>query len=1812
MNEASESLEGIAIIGLSGRFPGAKNITEFWQNIAAKRECISFFDERELRESGIDPNGRTNPNYVPARGILEDAELFDAEFFGFSAREAEITDPQHRLFLEQAWLALENSGYSPESYNGRIGIYGGSSGMSPYFDKNIRDNRAWRELSGDYLLAIANDKDFLATRVAYKLNLTGPALTIQTACSTSLVATSLACQSLLNYQCDMALAGGVSLAVPQKAGYLYLEGMILSPDGHCRAFDQNARGTVPGNGVGIVVLKRLEDAIADGDWIHAVIKGSAINNDGSLKVGYTAPSIEGQAEVIAEAIALAEVEPETISLIEAHGTGTQLGDPCEIAALTSVFRETTDKKEFCAIGSVKTNIGHLDSAAGIAGLIKTALALEHKLLPPSLHFSQPNPQIDFANSPFYVNTETRQWNAGETPRRAQVSSFGVGGTNAHMVLEEAPERESSDPGKRALQLLLLSAKTEPALERACLNLSEHLNNNPQINLADAAYTLAMGRSSFNYRRVVCCSSKEDAYRKLVDGDASKESFCFLNDRPVAFLFPGQGSQYVNMGAFLYESEPVFREQIDLCSELLSPTLGLDLRSVLYPDLAPRSSLEHNSETSRIKNVFAPNTSARELLQDGAIAQPAIFAVEYAAAKLWMSWGVHPTATLGHSIGEYTAACLAGVFSLEDALSVLAARGRLMQEMPPGAMLAVFLPQDETRELLTEELSLATINGPSNCVVSGPVLAVEALQSRLEQHRAEYRRLEVSRAFHSQMMEPILERFARALEQYLLSPPQIPLISNVTGTWITQEVTDPKYWVAHLLQTVQFDSGLQQLLKQPDWLLLEVGPGRTLTSLARRHPHKAPEQIALNCLPRAQEAEEQCRVQVLTTLGQLWLSGVKIDWAGFYQGERRRRLPLPGYPFQGEVFWAEPQGMRWGESGEQRRSSHPSLSFSHPALLVKNPDIADWFYVPSWKRSPITKIKKQENEKYFWLAFSDSCGIAEPALAGLTREGHDVILVRAGAEFAKNSETQYTLNPAEPGDYDALLNSLPRIPERIVHLWSLTDTEFPAGRETLLDLGLYSLLFLGQALAKQNVAQPIQIDVVHNEVQDVTGSETLSPAKAPLLAPVLVLPQDLPNIATRSIDVELSENLKPAEKKQLAGMLEKELLQPATEKFVAYRGNRVRRLVQIFEPVPLFGRDNLKHNLKHNLKLRLGGVYLISGGLGNIGLTLGKYLAREFRAKLVLVGRSQIPPRSGEATRGDASPDRKLRALEAIEAMEELGAEVLTVSADVADRGEMEEAIAIAEESFGPINGVFHAAGLTRQDCFRPISSITKTDSDRQLRSKGGGVQVLSAIFSERNTNLDFAIAFSSLSTVLGGERFVGYAAANLFMDALCLDPTVTAGDIPWTAVNWDGWEFGSEKRSNISNHLALTPSEGMEAMARILSANLRRVVVSTGDLEARINQWAMVEGPMASPGKAKTGTAPVAHSRPNLTNTYRAPSSELERKLADIWQEFFSIASLGVDDDFFDLGGDSLLAVQLTASISSTFATAVTAHTLLNAPTIALLAAAINSTGSDCQTLLPTPMVEVQRGSSGLPLFLVHPAGGYVYFYRHHAAAMGKEQPVYGFQDVSLAGETQLYSVEDMAARYQTALREFQPEGPYFLGGSSFGGTIAFEMARQLHALGEEIPLLALIDSPMAGGMQSKLVGEADILAYLLLLGAGVSVNSEQLQEMTPEERSLYFAEHGAAAKSLLDPDNFRPFAQLFQSHMDALENYRPQTYPGRVVFFRAMERDPFTPSNPESGWHTVALGGLVVREVPGNHITMNFPPHVSYIADGLREYLQS
>ena len=1474
--EASLNIEdSIAIVGMDGRFPGAKNINEFWDNLKHGRESITHFSDEELLAIGVDEKIISDPNYVKAGAFLEDIDLFDANFFGYNPKEASAIDPQHRIFLECAYSALENAGYNPDKYTGKIGIFAGV-GWNNYLLFNLDRDEDFFKTALGYQTVIGNEKDFLTTRISYLLNLKGISLDIQTACSTSLVATSMACQSLLTYQSDMALAGGISIASLKKTGYLYQEGGILSPDGHCRAFDAEAQGTVPGSGVGIVVLKRLEDALADRDCIHAIIRGSAINNDGGDKIGYTAPSIDGQAEVIAEALALAGVEPETISYIETHGTGTVLGDPIEIAALSQVFGDENK----IALGSVKTNIGHLDAAAGITGLIKTVLALKHQEIPPSLHFQQPNPKINFANSPFYVNTELKKWQTAGYPRRAGVSSFGIGGTNVHVVLEESSiisHQSSVELNGTCTNLLVISAKTESALEKVTDNLVEHLNKHPELDLGDVAYTLQMGRKEFNYRRMVVGKDIKDMAialqnrqpQRVLTHRTQQERYTTI------FMFPGQGSQYVNMGKELYETEPVFREWIDRCCRLLEPELGLDLRESIYP-----ADGECNTATEKLKQTK--------------IAQPAIFTIEYALAQLWMSWGIKPEAAIGHSIGEYVAATIAGVFSLEDALHLVARRGKLIQQMPTGSMLAVSLSETEAKEVLTNELSLAASNGSNLSVISGSDKAIALLETQLKDKGIECRHLHTSHAFHSSMMDDAIAPLAETVGKVELNPPQMPFISCVTGTWITpQEATNPHYWAKHMRETVRFAAGVEELLQDSNCILLEVGAGRTLSTFVRHNSTRATGQIVLSSLPHPKETTGDCSF-ILNMLGRLWLAGVAIDWGDFSASQQYRRVPLPTYPFERQRYWIEPnppyqRGIKGGSN------------------------IADWFYIPTWKALPLVNPSSKSKESY--LIFAERSPVSEQIIEQLSKQG-EITAVYSGEQFDRDND-KYAIDPNKPEDYQRLFKAIAEsgnIPIKIIYLWSITPLS--KGRESE---SFFHLLYLSQALDRQQPKHEIEIIVATKNFYDVIGNETLSYNSATVLGALKVIPQEYAYLDCRQVDFDLGEST-------YLEQLISEFTNDSADKCVAYRNHR--RWVQSFEAISL--------NTKESSKLKQGGVYLITGGMGGIGLTLAEHIARTVQAKLILLGRSTLPKKEtwDEWLANHDAEDSISQKISKIKNLQTLGAEVLPLSADVCNYDSMEQAIALAMEKFGTINGVIHAAGIAGGSM---IQLKTPEVAESVFAPKVTGTLVLYEIL--KSIDLDFTVLCSSLTSIVGGFGQADYCAANAFLDAFARNNRKTI------SINWDAWqEVGMAVNTEVPTEMkqwqednlqyGLLPTEAIEVFDRILNSGLSQVIVSTQDLARAIAE--------NNNFLANYQTQVLSTSQQNLSQNYVAPSKEIEKTIAKIWQEVIGFEKIGIHDNFFELGGHSLLAVQVTSRLRETFKLDLPLRTLLfETPTIAQLAAVI-------------------------------------------------------------------------------------------------------------------------------------------------------------------------------------------------------------------------------------------------------------------------------
>ena len=1491
----------IAIVGMAGRFPGAKTVGELWRNLRDGVEALTFWSDEELLANGVDPARLSDPNYVKACFYLPDQGNFDAGFFEVNPREAELTDPQQRIFLEVAWETLEDAGIDPGRFDGSIGVFA-SAARTHYMTEHLLPNPAVLERMGIVNVYLANEKDFLATRVSYKLDLKGPSVTVATACSSSLVGLHLGSQALLSGECDVVLAGGICLAALSPAGYHYVDGGVFAPDGHVRAFDKRAGGQVGGNGVAMVALKRLEDALADGDTIRAVVRGSALDNDGVQKVSFSAPGVDGQARVIAEALEVADVEPDTIGYVEAHGTGTSLGDPIEIRALTRAWRQWTDRTGFCPIGSLKTNVGHLDAGAGAAGVIKAALALQHGLIPPSLNYDEPNPEIDFERSPFFVNTELRPWPRGATPRRAAVSSFGMGGTNAHVILEEAPELEPTSPS-RGLELLCVSARSDRPLEAATGNLAKHLEGHREHALADVAYTTQLGRKAFRRRRVVLATDRVDAANALRKLDQRQSFTGTASDKPlrVAYLFTGQGAQHPNMLRGLYESERIFKNELDRCCDQLAGHMGRDLREQLFP-------------------AAGAEAAAAEQLARTENTQPALFAVEWALAQLWTHWGVTPAAMLGHSIGEYVAACVAGVFSLEDALSLVAARGRAIGALPAGgAMLAVHLDEGQLTARLGagDGVEIAAINAAELCVVSGPQDAVAALEAELSAGGVSTRRLRTSHAFHSALMDPCLDEFREAVRAVQLSAPRQKLVSCTSGTWLTAEqATDPEYWVRHLRQPVRFADGLATL-DTGDRALLEVGPGETLASLAKLGGVRGP----VVASARHPKDERDDREVLLMALGRLWVHGVDVDWGALHGDEVRRKVPLPTYPWEHQRYWIDPPK---ADGRAQRKTQREA-------------DPADWFYTPSWRRCPLavgagaspTSAKRLAGR---WWLFPDRPTDGSEGRAAELREA----LEQSGAE----------VTVVEARTVAALRAELDRggVPDRIVDLRGLDPQgeRTPQRLEQAQVVGFESLMALGQALAERDLDREVRIDVLTTGMQDVTGGELRDPEKATVLGVCKAICAELTGVRCRSVDLEETT---PTD------TLVSELVGSGHERTVAWRGPH--RWAFEYAPVRLEDRAAGAGRLAGD------GCYLVTGGLGGIGLALAELLAREARAKLVLTGRAGLPDRSAWdawlAEHGaDDSTSRRIRA---VRSLEELGSEVLVCAADAADEAAMAAAVAAARERFGTVRGVIHSAGLPGAGL---LSLKTREEAAAVLAPKVRGTQVLERLLADEP--LDFFVLCSSLATAVTAVGQVDYFAANAYLDAWAHAERARRPERATVSINWDAWnQAGMAVDTAVPEamragreealKLGLTNEEGRDALLRILSGDLAQVLVSTRDLSTRIleheEELAIADetsGPESDgTGVQASGSGSEGYARPALSVDFRAPTTPTEEQVVAVWGDLLGIAGVGIDDPFFELGGNSLLMMQLSVRLKSLFGVSMPIKALFDTPTVRSLAERIDS-----------------------------------------------------------------------------------------------------------------------------------------------------------------------------------------------------------------------------------------------------------------------------
>ena len=1521
--------QDIAVISMACRFPGAVTPEDFWSNLCAGVDSISDFSDEELEQP--DAPLRHDPSYVKSGAVLADIAGFDAEFFGFSDKEAALLDPQQRLLLECAWEAMERAGIAPGGDAGRIGVYAGSSASSYFLNNVVATHPVTEATLAEYQENLANDRNFLATRIAYRLQLTGPAINVQTACSTGLVVVHMACQSLRAGECEVALAGSVALKIPQKTGYLFEEGMIRSPDGRCRAFDAQAEGTLFGNGAGMVLLKPLVAAQADGDPILAVIKGSAVNNDGALKVGYTAPSVVGQAAVVEAALVAAAVDPRTIEYVEAHGTGTRLGDPIEIAALTRAYTRrgwepaNAPAPQHCAIGSVKANIGHLDEAAGIAGFIKTVLTLQHKAIPPSLHFHTPNPEIDFANSPFRVSTQLTPWLASRemaTPRRAGVSSFGMGGTNCHIVLEEAPTDVAASPAApeaitvSSRHLLVLSAASQPGLRDLVGRYRGLLIEQPATDLTSLCATAATGRIHFPYRCAVVAASAPELAGKLeaLPLPRTLAAADSTGHGKIAFLFTGQGAQYLGMAHQLYSSSAPFRAAVDRCAAILDPVLPEPLLSVLFA-------------------AEAGDTEKAALLTQTRYTQPALFTVEFALAELWQSWGIMPDLVMGHSLGEYVAACVAGVFELEDALHIVAERGRLIQALPAGGgMLAVALDEAQVEQYLQAhdgQACIAAINGAVSTVVSGELATLERLAEQLREQGVRHKRLDVSHAFHSAALEPMLEPFATALGGLRLSSARIPVISNVTGEVVSDALLDPGYWVKHTRQAVRFADGIQTLRRQQVGIILEIGPTPALLGMVAEiaeHLGWDTEADAPLLLPSLRRGQDDWS-QLVGSLGQLYERGCAINWSGLYSDQAWRKQVLPTMPFQRKQCWVERKPLNrlpdqhslqaalqqaaqrlfaLGKLTEEQLGIVPLLAAELQQQASDDqaaPSWRDLLYAPVWQRLPVTgKVDVgAAGTGGCWVILADQAGVGAAMATRAEAAGLSVFLLYTGDTFASQGRNRWTINPADPQQFTAFWRECATVAsaqpvQRLVYLWGLDETP-PAGDVPADALMQAQQRICGGVLGVLPWLGGVGTDrlrlwLVTCGAQAV-GSEHvefrpagLNPSQATLWG------------LGRSLALEYSSrwggliDLNPAEDiaERAAGLwaeLNASVPSDDAEAQVALRGDDryVARLQQATAPAAIMRGT-----------VQAEAAYLITGGLGALGLEVAEVLAALGARHLILTSRHGVKT---------TAQHQRLATLR------QRGVTVQTPELDVTDAQAMGKLFAKLEAGGAalPLKGIVHAAGTIAAE---PAAQPAWARFASVLHAKVAGswnVHQLSRPFE-----LDFFVLFSSASSLLGLGGHADYAAANAFLDALAAYRLQQ--NLPALSVSWGDWAgIGMAADSAGQDTLAHTglgalPVAAARAALQQLLSEQGHVALIRADWPRFIDSFQAHQGFLA----AFLGSQEVTTAATAVTTRGAGSHADIRQQLTLTVGKVLGCAdtaALDADSNLLFLGFDSLMLIEL-------------------------------------------------------------------------------------------------------------------------------------------------------------------------------------------------------------------------------------------------------------------------------------------------------------
>lgn len=1921
--------EAVAIVGMSGRFPGADDLEQFWRNLCAGRESISFFTPEELGP-GVEERLRNAPDYVRARGIIEGAEMFDAGFFGISPLEARVTDPQQRIFLELAFNALESAGCDPARYKGLIGVYAGI-GDNHYYTTNLLTHPDLLARAGKLAVEYGNEKDYIALRTAYLLDLRGPAVSLNTACSTTLLAVDLAYRALLGYECDMALAGGIDIGVPQKSGFVYTEGGTFTSDGHCRPFDADASGTMFCDGAGVVVLKRLSDALRDGDTIFAVIEGSGKNNNGSRPASFLAPSVEGQAEAVAMAQAVAGIDVEDIGYIEAHGTGTPVGDPIEIQALTSVFRRKTQKKQFCFIGSLKGNIGHPTNAAGVAGLIKAALVLHKEQIPATLHYRNPNPRINFADSPFIVADHLIPFPRSERPRHTAVSSFGFGGTNVHIILGEAPP-PASPRGARPLQLLPISARTAPALDALSASLARHFQSAPEDTLADAAFTLQTGRRQMAMRRFVVAGSSAEAAQLFLQPNPRRSATmrCERRDPPIAFLFGGQGTQYVNMGQNLYAGEPLFRAVVDDCCEILKPHLGRDLRELLYPKSG-------DNETAQIS------------LQDTFFTQPSLFVIEYALARFWESLGIRPAIMVGHSIGEFVAATLANVWDLEDALRIVALRGRLMQSLPRGSMMAVRAGVETVARMLPPDVQIASNNAPKLCVVSGPDAVVQSLRTQLEADNIACRPLHTSHAFHSAMMDPMVEPLRNEIAKVRLRVPVRPFISTVTGQLITDaEATSPEYWASQARATVEFSKAALTLKELGYDLFLECGPRSTLCALARQHYAPTEACIAIPTLSDTHEDNQEW-ASVLIAIGSLWGNGVTVDWDAFYANEDRRRIPLPVYPFDRQRYWIDPV-----EASPAAPAPRPASHYELQPQAVVSSQAPQ----PAAAASRKERISVRLIELIAPISGHEASQLSVSTL--FLEQGFDSLAL---AQVSVEIENEFGVKIG----FSKLMNQFPTVEMVAAHLDATLPPEvFPTPSSAPIASAPPSAhtpasqVFAGvpdptvQALISAVAEQGRILTAIQETIAKITKGT--NPPERPVLPEVVPAPpvKSVTTLAQRGIfySSSISENLSASYNEsitlKISGQVDVPHIRRALERLVerhdALRasfdpsGAEMRissafRLDVTMHDLSALGAEEREQRLRqlghdeaarpfalHSGRFVRASIVLLGPQEAAVVLTLHHiicdgwsvdvlvqdfctfysrelsgqqesllpapsfaayahmtdvrahsqefeqaraYWARKFAnavpALALPADFPRKPVREHRATRVDRLISTQLveqvRAVAAEQGCSLFAVNVATLSillARLSGQTRFILTLSIAEQPFlgqtqlvghcvslmpflvelHPGEGVLALTRRVQQELAEAMDHLSFTTVNLMEELVPSSRTRLSPIpvgltgikkfrpdeLDQRGFSLDYASnpkSFESFEWYMSavesseGLELHSHHDVELFSQATIerwlADFEEILGEIAAQPVK------SAFELAGLSEGSAVAPMRGIALHSASDSAQASSLTsalfLQVEDQPFALN-WTIGDKLLSSPSDASA-----------IAAAYVAPRDAMEQLLEQIWAKVLNAHKIGVQDNFFQLGGHSLLAVRLMSEVEKHWNIRLPLATLLQAPTIAAMAGVLRT---DRSAPSWSPLVPIHPDGSKLPLFFMHSHGGNTLEYQALGSLLGKDQPVFALQARGLDGHIRVgATIEEMASAYVSEIRSFRPQGPYLLGGFCFGGLLALEAAHQLKSIGEDVPLLVLIQASHPRAMNFR----ADVRAPQRIWYRAKKRFDLELENFTVRgaqylrDRSRYTLEQLGAKVAFgvgwidatRNPDLSRRRAHyiieaLGIEHSKAASKYEPPVYDGNVILFRAKEQLCGLDSDEYLGWKETLQGNIKIIEIPGHQQNMLTLPHVVELANQL------